>query len=73
MKVYAVIDTNVLVSAFLTRHPDSATVKVLNAISDGFLIPLYNQEILKEIPHNAHGNYWLNFNRLLPADTRVCF
>ena len=32
MKVYAVIDTNVLVSAFLTRHPDSATVKVLNAL-----------------------------------------
>ena len=45
MKYYAVIDTNVLVSAFLTRHPDSATVKVLNAISDGLLIPLYNQEI----------------------------
>ena len=28
MKVYAVIDTNVIVSAFLTRHSDSATVKV---------------------------------------------
>ena len=54
MKVYAVIDTNVLVSAFLTRHPDSATVKVLNAISDGFLVPLYNQEILKEYDEVLH-------------------
>ena len=31
MNVYAVIDTDVIVSAFLTRHFDSATVKVLNA------------------------------------------
>ena len=54
MKVYAVIDTNVIVSAFLTRHSDSATVKVLNAIADGFLIPLYNQEILKEYDEVLH-------------------
>ena len=54
MKYYVVIDTNVIISAFLTRHPDSATVKVLNAISDGFLIPLYNQEILKEYDEVLH-------------------
>ena len=54
MRYYAVIDTNVIISAFLTRHSDSATVKVLNAISDGFLIPLYNQEILKEYDEVLH-------------------
>ena len=40
MKVYAVIDTNVLVSALLTQRADSPTVKVLKAISEGTLIPL---------------------------------
>ena len=54
MKYYAVIDTNVIISAFLTRHSDSATVKVLNAIADGLLIPLYNREILKEYDEVLH-------------------
>ena len=31
--IYAVIDTNVLVSALLSRNPYSATVLVVNAIS----------------------------------------
>lgn len=30
MKVFAVIDTNVLVSALLTKHIDSATVQILD-------------------------------------------
>ena len=33
--IYAVIDTNVIVSALMVRRPDSATVKVLNAVRDG--------------------------------------
>lgn len=32
-KVYAVIDTNVIVSALLSRHSDAATVRVLESIS----------------------------------------
>ena len=31
--IFAVIDTNVLVSALLSRHPDAATVQVVSAIS----------------------------------------
>ena len=46
--IYAVIDTNVLVSALLTSHADSATVMVMNAVSNGDVIPMYNKEILKE-------------------------
>ena len=46
--VYAVIDTNVLVSSLLTAHADSATVIIWNKITDGEIIPLYNYEILDE-------------------------
>ena len=46
--IYAVIDTNVLVSALLSRHPDAATVRVVSAISKSRLRPMYNNEILSE-------------------------
>lgn len=48
MKYYAVIDTNVFISALLSRHPDAATVKVLNAMLNGKIIPLYHDDILSE-------------------------
>lgn len=46
--VYAVIDTNVLVSAIFVAHPDSATVIVRDKIMDGTIVPLYNAEIFDE-------------------------
>ena len=46
--IHAVIDTNVLVSALLTSKSDTATVQVLEAIMNGQLIPLYNEEIISE-------------------------
>lgn len=46
--VYAVIDTNVLVSALFTVHPDSATVIVRDKIAEGDIVPLYNAEIFEE-------------------------
>lgn len=48
MKVYAVIDTNVLVSALFTRNPESATTKVIRALADGLIIPVYNEQIIDE-------------------------
>ncbi|MBE6245943.1 MAG: putative toxin-antitoxin system toxin component, PIN family [Bacteroidales bacterium] len=48
MKIYAVIDTNVIVSALLSRHHDSATVKVLNYLYDRVIAPVYNNEIIEE-------------------------
>ncbi len=48
MKYYAVIDTNVLLSALLSKHEDSATVKVWDAVFEGKIIPLYHQDILTE-------------------------
>ena len=47
-KVYAVIDTNVIVSALLSRHSDAATVRVLESISKVGICPLYNLDIIAE-------------------------
>ena len=48
MKCYAVIDTNVLVSALLAKHENSATVKVVNHLFDGTVIPVFSESILAE-------------------------
>ena len=54
MRYYAVFDTNVLISSLLTKQTDTATAKVVNAISTGDIIPLYNQEILNEYDEVLH-------------------
>lgn len=46
--IYAVIDTNVFVSALLSRHHDAATVQVVESISGKGICPLYNEEIFEE-------------------------
>ncbi len=46
--IYAVIDTNVIVSALITKHDDAATYKVLTHVVQGHVIPLYNGEIIDE-------------------------
>lgn len=46
--IYAVIDTNVLVSALLSRNSNAATVKVFEAVVNGLICPLYNHEIIEE-------------------------
>lgn len=48
MKIYVVIDTNVIVSALLSRHQDSATVKILDYLYGRTIVPVYNDEILEE-------------------------
>lgn len=48
-KVFAVIDTNVIVSALLSRNnKESNTSRVFEAVLDGRITPLYNEEILDE-------------------------
>ena len=46
--VYAVIDTNVFISALITKNSEAATVKVLEAVLRGDIIPLYHVDILTE-------------------------
>lgn len=40
MICYAVIDTNVLVSALLSSHKNAATVQVVGKVFSGEIIPL---------------------------------
>ncbi|MCM1027877.1 MAG: putative toxin-antitoxin system toxin component, PIN family [Roseburia sp.] len=54
MPVLAVIDTNVIISVLLTRNRESATYRVLQAVLDGRITPLYHLEILAEYKEVAH-------------------
>ena len=56
MKLYAVFDTNVLVSAMITHNSESATVKVLEQVAMGRIVPLFNSEILLEYQEVLHRN-----------------
>lgn len=48
MICYAVIDTNVLVSALLSSKDNTATVQVLTKVIKGEIIPVYSNVITKE-------------------------
>ena len=52
--IYVVIDTNVLVSALITRNSQSATVKVVRRLLEGGFIPLYNNDIIEEYEDVLH-------------------
>lgn len=46
--MYAVIDTNVIVASLKTRHHDSATARVMDAVYSGQVTPIVTDEILAE-------------------------
>lgn len=48
IKIFAVIDTNVLVSALFSIHGQSNPAIVIRKIIDGTITPLYNEDILTE-------------------------
>lgn len=54
MKCCAVVDTNVLVAALLSKRDDSATVRVIRAMISGKFIPLYHEDILAEYEDVLH-------------------
>ena len=47
-KIFAVVDTNVIVSGMITSNSASPTAKVLDCLSEKHITPLYCEEILKE-------------------------
>ena len=55
MKCYAVIDTNVLVSALLSKNNEAATVQLLERLLKLEVIPIYSDEVIQE--------YWEVLNR----------
>ncbi len=48
MQIYAVVDTNVIVSALVTKNPQSPPNLVLQEMLDGRIIPLYHADIIEE-------------------------
>ena len=45
---YVVIDTNVLVSALITRNENCPTVQILRFLANGNIVPVYSEDIVKE-------------------------
>lgn len=52
--IYAVIDTNVLVSALITKNPEAATAKVVRLLLDNGFVPLYDTNIITEYEDVLH-------------------
>lgn len=51
---YAVFDTNVLVSALMSKRADSPTVLLLDYVLDGRIVLLYNEDIIREYQEVLH-------------------
>ena len=69
--IYAVIDTNVLVSALITHNPQSPTSKVVKLLLDGAFTPLYDYSMIEEYEEVLHRSKF----RLLPgvADALISY
>ena len=52
--IYAVIDTNVLVSALITKNPEAATAKVVRLLLDNGFVLLYDADIIAEYEDVLH-------------------
>lgn len=52
--IYAVIDTNVLVSALITHNPEAATAKVVKLLLDSRFVPMYDANIIAEYEEVLH-------------------
>lgn len=52
--IYAVIDTNVLVSAHISKNSSASTVKVVSHTLNGHIRPMYNNEIIAEYTEVLH-------------------
>ncbi len=47
--IYAVIDTNALVSALITHNSEAATAKVVKLLMEESFVPLYDSSIIEDI------------------------
>ena len=69
--IYAVIDTNVRVSALITKNPEAATSKVVRLLLEQDFIPLYDADIIEEYEDVLHRSKF----PILPdvADSLISF
>jgi len=68
MKIYAVIDTNVIVSALLSHYDDAATVQTIKRVISGDIVPIYNDDIINEYHTVLHRSKF-NFSESLITET----
>lgn len=61
--IYAVIDTNVLVSALITHNPQTATSTVVGLMLQGTFTPLYDGDVIEEYREVLHRDKF----KLLPG------
>ena len=54
MKYYAIIDTNVLVSALLSRNENAATAEIYRRIDFDEIIPVYSAAVMAEYEDVLH-------------------
>lgn len=54
MQCFVVVDTNIIVSALLSKHANASTVQVITALYDDKFTPIYNDEILSEYSDVLH-------------------
>ena len=59
MKPFVVFDTNVIVSALISKHVDTAVVLSLEILLSGKVVPLYNDEIIQEYNNVLHREKFL--------------
>ena len=60
-KLYAVIDTNVVVSALISKNPASSPLAVLAHVYSGAITPIFNEEIISEYRNVlSRGKFHLN-------------
>ena len=62
--ICAVIDTNVIVAAMMSKRPDSATVKVMNAIRSGSLKPVLSSAIVDELL-SPPRKWWQSWSQVM--------
>lgn len=71
-RIFAVIDTNVLVSSLLSRRAISNPLILIRAVLDGVIVPLYNHEIIEEY-RDVLGRDKFKFNAGLVDDLISAF
>lgn len=54
MKIYAVIDTNIVISALMAKSENSPPLEVVRAVAHQKIIPITNEQIVKEYVEVSH-------------------
>ena len=65
--IYAVIDTNVLVSALLSKSKESTISRLLSYLWNDELVPLYNAEIIDEYKEVLSRDHFHFNSKLMDA------